>query len=288
MNELQLSDNLNQIEMEINYHKNLAGQSIWEIGRRLNHVKENDLVHGQFGKWLEHMNINQRVANQMMKVAKEIPNSSTYSNLGSRVLYEIATLPEDQKQQQLDRAEQGDAPTVRELRELKRKNREQEQRIKALENREPEKEVVEKKVEVVPEDYNNLKSDNQQLSKANADLNSKLKKLTSDLEFMQSKYNLLESNTREAKQLEETIKRLKGEKDRVQTMFDLSEKTKQINDFFDKEMASIRFKPLVDVIQTEYAFNELKETVSIVDHWVEEMREILPDTYIREAEIVEE
>lgn len=29
MNELILSDNLNQIELEINYHKQIAGQSIW-------------------------------------------------------------------------------------------------------------------------------------------------------------------------------------------------------------------------------------------------------------------
>lgn len=124
MNEIQLSDDLNQIELEINYHKNLAGQSIWKIGRRLNHVKEHDLAHGQFGKWLEHINMNQRVSNRMMKIAKEIPNSTTWSNLGSRVLYEIATLPEGQKQEQLERTEHGDAPTVRELRELKRKNRE--------------------------------------------------------------------------------------------------------------------------------------------------------------------
>lgn len=256
----------------------------------MNYVKENDLAHGQFGKWLEHMEISARSAQQFMKIAREIPNTKTSSHLGSQILYEISTLRDDQKRQQIKRAENGDAPTVRELRELKRKNREQEQRIKELENRELQKEVVEKRVEVevVPEDYNNLKSDNQQLSKANSDLNSKLKKLTSDLEFMQSKYNLLESNTREAKQLEETIKRLKDEKDRIQRLFDLSDKTKAINEFFDKEMASIHFKPLVDVIQSEQAFNDLKETVTIVDHWVEEMRKILPDTYIREAEIVEE
>lgn len=182
MNEIVLSDNLQQIELEINHHKNIAGQSIWEIGRRLNHVKENDLAHGEFGQWLEKIEINQRIANQFMKVASEIPNSSTYSNLGYNALYLIASLPDDQKQAQLERVEQGDNPTVRELQQLKRelnvarkaneslreKNEDLAEQI--LSNKETkiiEKEVV---VEKIPYDYKATKKLNETLLNRNKEL----------------------------------------------------------------------------------------------------------------------
>ena len=75
----------------------------------LKHVKENDLVHGEFTEWVENkIGIHYREANRMMTVAKQIPNMTTLSDLGLSALYLIATLPEEEKQAQLERVEQGD------------------------------------------------------------------------------------------------------------------------------------------------------------------------------------
>lgn len=104
--ELALSNDLNQIELEINFHKQVAGQSVWEIGRRLNHVKENNLMHGEFMNWLEEIQIEHTSAKRMMKVAKELPNSATLNHLGESALYLISTLPEKEKVVELNKAEE--------------------------------------------------------------------------------------------------------------------------------------------------------------------------------------
>lgn len=109
MNEIALSNNLSQIELEISHHKQIAGQSIWEIGRRLNHVKENDLAHGQFMNWLRKVEIDHTSAKRMMKIANELPNSATLHHLGATALYLIATLPEEERKNQINRLEQGDS-----------------------------------------------------------------------------------------------------------------------------------------------------------------------------------
>lgn len=40
MNEIKISNGINRIEIEIKFYNERAGESIWEKGRRLNHVKE--------------------------------------------------------------------------------------------------------------------------------------------------------------------------------------------------------------------------------------------------------
>lgn len=185
MNELQLSNDLTTIETEIKSYQNIAGQSIFEIGRRLKHVKEKDLAHGEFGKWLEKVNLNQRMAQQMMKVASNPElNTSTYTHLGTKALYEIATLPEPERTKEhvtsTGETKTPDEMTVRELRELKRQLKqrdeqnaqlqsqvEQAQRSEEIarkqledaENRDPE--VIEKYME--PEDYQSIKNMNEHL-----------------------------------------------------------------------------------------------------------------------------
>lgn len=157
MQEIALSNNLSQIELEISHHKQIAGQSIWEIGRRLNHVKENDLTHGQFTDWVESQGIHIREAQRMMKVASELPNTTTLSHLGTTALHLIATLPEEERKNQINRLEQGDSLTVRELQTIKKKYSKALGRIAELEASEPQpKEVVKeviKEVRVTPPDY---------------------------------------------------------------------------------------------------------------------------------------
>lgn len=184
MNELQLSNDLTTIETEIKSYQNIAGQSIFEIGRRLKHVKENDLAHGEFGKWLEKVNLNKSQASKFIKVSEEFSEISPGKNLGLTVMYELATLPDEirEEPQELRNGEvkKPSDMTRKELEDLKRQLKqrdeqnaqlqsqvEQAQRSESIarkqlenaENREPE--VVEKYTE--PEDYQSIKNMNEHL-----------------------------------------------------------------------------------------------------------------------------
>lgn len=231
MQELTLSENLAQIELEINHHKQIAGQSIWEIGRRLNHVKENDLVHGQFMAWLEKVEIDHTSAKRMMKIATELPNSATLHHLGTTALHLIATLPEAERAQQLERIEQGDNPTVRELQEVKRQlnlaksenedlreknERLAEQALKGMETKTIEKEVV-KEVEVTPADYDSTKSLNQTLMAKNQELSKENQALEEELEELKAKGNI-------SQEMEDLIRQRQG---KIQGL------EKQISDYKD-------------------------------------------------------
>lgn len=186
MNEITLSNNLSQIELEISHHKQIAGQSIWEIGRRLNHVKENDLAHGKFMEWLNKINLNWSEANRMMKIAKELPNYSTLSNLGSTALYLIATLPDEDKEEQIQRIEDGDNPTVRELKEVKKKlnlSKLANKRLQAENERIKSSKVKVK--EVIPDDYKATQDLNKQLLEKNKELSKTVKAMEERSEFIE-------------------------------------------------------------------------------------------------------
>lgn len=202
MNEVSLSNNLSQIELEITHHKQIAGQSIWEIGRRLNHVKENDLAHGQFGEWLNKVGINHREANRMMKIVKELPNSTTWSNLGNRALYLLATLPEEEKQEQIQKIEQGETPTARELEEVRKKLKLKDQALEAVKGElerakavKPIEKVIEK--EVIPDDYKATQELNKQLLAKNKELSDSEKSANERVQFIESQLKELMNQRQE-------------------------------------------------------------------------------------------
>lgn len=306
MQEIALSDNLAQIELEINHHKQLAGQSIWEIGRRLNHVKENDLAHGEFMNWLKRIDLNWAEANRMMKVAKELPNHSTLSNLGSTALYLIATLPDDQKQEQIERIEEGDNPTVRELQELRRQlnlskadnkilqeknERLADQALQGLEKKTVTKEVVK---EVVPDDYTATKQLNNTLLEKNKNLVDELDSVKRSLKLKEASYQLLEKETSEAITLKDSLEHLRADKQKLEAsvtnVFELSNLATEFETFFDEKMAPLRFKALIQGAGKEIQVDKIRQLLTLTENWLSEMNKIVPEKgrTIVEGEIINE
>lgn len=299
MNEIALSNNLSQIELEISHHKQIAGQSIWEIGRRLNHVKENDLAHGQFGEWLNKIGINYRKANRMMTVAKQLPNVTTLSDLGDSALYLIATLPEEEKQEQIEKIEQGDTPTVRELQEVRRKSKLKDQAIKALEDeleRVKQTKTTEKVIEkeVIPDDYQATQDLNKQLLGKNKDLADELDSVKRSLRLKTASYEMLEKETSEAIALKESIEHLRADKEKlensVSNIFTLSNLVSEFEDFFDNKMAPLRFKTLIQGIGKDAQIEKLRDILTLTENWLDEMNKIVPENgrTIIEGEIINE
>lgn len=307
MQEIALSNNLAQIELEINHHKQLAGQSIWEIGRRLNHVKEHDLTHGEFTGWVEKsLKINIREAQRMMTVARELPNTTTWSHLGSRALYLIATLPDEAKQEQIDRIEEGDNPTVRELQELRRQlnlskadneelrkknERLADQALKGLEKKTVTKEIVK---EVVPDDYTATKQLNNTLLEKNKNLVDELDAVKRSLKLKEASYQLLEKETSEAIALKDSLEHLKADKQKLEAsvanVLELSNLVTEFETFFDEKMAPLRFKALIQGAGKEIQIDKIRQLLTLTENWLSEMNKIVPEKgrTIVEGEIINE
>ena len=311
MQEIALSDNLAQIELEINHHKQLAGQSIWEIGRRLNHVNENDLTHGQFTDWVESQGIHIREAQRMMKVASELPNTTTLSHLGTTALHLIATLPEENKQEQIERIEQGDNPTVRELQEVKRQlnlariardslraqnERLAEQVLKGLETKTIEKKVV-KEIEVAPADYDATKSLNATLLEKNSKLKREYEDLNDRAEFIEEQYNKLveerkavDEKSAKYDELTEAIKQSQGQLNEAQAKIG---SYKSLLSFIRKgnemvvSMGGLVYADEQRILHSDSKVrNEFEQLQKAISRLADDMGSMLKETEVLEGEII--
>ncbi|WP_273750242.1 DUF3102 domain-containing protein [Leuconostoc mesenteroides] len=234
MNQIEnLSNNLTQLTTEIKTYQNIGGQAIFEIGRRLKWVKEHDLAHGEFGKWLEDVKMNQSQARKFMTIAEKLNERSMSNVLGTEALYLVATMPEEErdKPQQLSSGEvkKPDEMTVRELREVKAQLKERDEQIsskdktiESLLNRQPD--VIEKEVEVekIPDDYDFLKgkvetteSINERYASENAELREALKKRQEAMKNMTFDAEPMQNEARELEQQIASLHQVKSLDERV-------------------------------------------------------------------------
>ncbi|KAA9255452.1 DUF3102 domain-containing protein [Streptococcus anginosus] len=306
MQEIALSNNLAQIEVQIQTLTETANNSIWEIGRRFNHVKEKDLTHGQFTEWVEKQGFHIREAQRLMKIASDVPKTTTLSHLGVNNLYLIATLPDDEKQTQLDRIESGDNPTVRELQEVRRQlnlskadneelreknERLAEQALKGLEKKTVTKEVVK---EVVPDDYTATKQLNNTLLEKNKNLVDELDSVKRSLKLKEASYQLLEKETSEAIALKDSLEHLRADKQKLEAsvanVFELSNLAAEFETFFDEKMAPLRFKALIQGAGKEIQIDKIRQLLTLTENWLSEMNKVVPEKgrTIVEGEIVNE
>lgn len=260
MNEIALSKDIRQIELEIDHHKRVAGQSIWEIGRRISHVKNNDLTHGNFGKWLDKINMSPGQARKYMNIANNLKRS-TSNDLGVEALYLISTLPEQEKQQEIEKVERGEQSTVRELRELKKQLKQKDEQISALEQAveavEPqviEREVVKKEV---PADYERIKRENERFNQQLNQAQGRMNHLKQEIEQLKSEREEVDEKSRKYDELNEAIQKMQGQLDEGQQkiaaqkeVYELVEKTKELI----KEVSPLTY--LIDaenIIENDYA-----------------------------------
>lgn len=225
MQEIKLSNDINVITAEINSYKQIAGQSIWEIGRRLNYVKENDLVHGEFMNWYQSIGLDKHFVSKSMTIAKQLANFQTLGNLSNEALYLVATLPEEERTQEhvtsKGEVKTPDEMTVRELQELKKRLKAKDEQIlqqaRMIEDLgEQEPQVIEKEVviEKVPEDYEFYKSQNVALRNEIKDLEDAIKSAPSKEEVERLKAQLSAKRKIENDELEQAqLKRLQRDAD---------------------------------------------------------------------------
>lgn len=301
MQEIKLSSDINVITAEINSYKQIAGQSIWEIGRRLNYVKENDLVHGEFMNWYQSIGLDKDFVSRSMKVAQELPNFETLRNLSNTALHLIATLPEDErtKEHTTSKGEikKPNEMTVRELQELKKQLKAKDEQIamqaKMIDDlSEQEPEIIEKEVvvEKIPDDYSFFKG-NYEVTKSNYEFyKSQNEDLRNEIKNLEERIKQESSSEQETKLLQEKITALES------TRFEMHEKEKsykrvtnlslEIENILDNHACLKYSKDFKNLSLDRQAFLELEDSIERLEQWISEIKSELPNKNIIEGELL--
>lgn len=290
MQEIALSNDLTQLTTEIESYRSIGNKSIWEIGRRIKWVKEHDLAHGKYIKWLQSIGMDRGLATKFITIADELSNDSTYNHLGTNALYLIATMPEEERDQpqQLDSGEvkKPDEMTVRELQEVKHKlkmaqeeNRDKDLQIERLNNKpnlQPQPKVIEKTVTKVPDDYEQLKQQVQTIGS----LRDRNNELQGQIDGLNSKLSEMNAKGQEYEELQEKIDKLEKQRSNVRQSIDAGSNIMLLNDqlkeLFDTKLSALRYKNFFADDPMTSTVKETEDLLDTLQSFIDDMRHILP------------
>ena len=258
---------------------------------------------GTFGQWVESNKISKSNAYNYINAYKfvqqldEPKEKEIFSKQPQRLKNEMSkpsAIPEVN-----EAVFNGDITTHKEYKELERRLKLKDQALEAVKGeleRVKQTKTTEKVIEkeVIPQDYQATQDLNKQLLGKNKDLADELESVKRSLRLKEASYEMLEKETSEALALKESIEHLRADKEKLENsvtnIFNLSKLVTKFEDFFDEEMAPLRFKTLIQGIGKDAQIEKLRDILTLTENWLEEMNKIVPENgrTIIEGEIVNE
>lgn len=237
-NSSPLSDDLPILEAEIKMHQQSAGRSIFEIGRRLNKIKDKNMVHGEWLDWLSDMNIGYDFAAKSMRIAKKFVKSDPATmqlleGKSTRVLTELTSLPDKILNETFAVNGEMKKPfdmSSNELRDLKKKLRETEQKYLKAQSRAHETSVELDQVSQTLEDREQNLVD---LSAKYANLKAKKQEVKTEIKY--------EDRIVEKEVPPKDYNKIKEKAQRLEILYDQSkERLREMETQYKKEIASLQ------------------------------------------------
>lgn len=316
MNEIKLTENdfdysvldtttKEFLEERANIIYGIQSKSAYEIGKQLARAQEklSQNRYGCFEEWYRSLGFKKTKAYEyinyynFIRSQSEQLNVEKFEELPSKLQAEMSKPSANPEVNQA--VFNGDITTHKEYKELERRLKLKDQALEAVKGeleRVKQTKTTEKVIEkeIIPDDYQATQDLNKQLLGKNKDLSDELDSVKRSLRLKEASYEMLEQETSEALALKESIEHLRADKEKLENsvtnIFNLSNLVTKFENFFDEEMAPLRFKTLIQGIGKDAQIEKLRDILTLTENWLEEMNKIVPEDgrTIIEGEIINE